>query len=134
MTVIFLTEYNTRCYGVIFQINGWIKVQNFEDISVDKNSIYKANPRETFLGKSKSCMMTENSGAFDKSVFDGNTILLKLVEENDEHRFLYIDGDMISSSLTNDKLYKYISNMGNNLTPYSIAIGWKNLYFLSPRF
>ena len=41
---------------------------------------------------------------------------------------------MVCSFLTNDKFYKYISNMGNNLTPYSIAIGWENIYYLSPYF
>ena len=74
------------------------------------------------------------SGAFNKSVFEGNTILLKISEENDKHRYLYIGGDMICSFLTNDKIYKYILNMGNFLTPYSIAIGWKNKYFLTPHF
>ena len=29
--------------------------------------------------------------------------------------------------LTNDKIYKYISNMGNNSTPFGIAIGWENI-------
>ena len=24
--------------------------------------------------------------------------------------------------------------MGNNLTPYSIAIGWENIYYLTPYF
>ena len=52
------------------------------------------------------------SGAFDKSVFNGNTNLLKISEESDKHRYLYFGGDMICSSLTNDKIYKYISNMG----------------------
>ena len=73
--------------------------------------------------------MTAVLGAFDKSVFDGNTILLKISEENDKHRYLYIGGDMICSFLTNDKFYKYISIMGNNQTPYSIAIVWENIYF-----
>ena len=41
---------------------------------------------------------------------------------------------MICSFLTNDVIYKYISNTGNNLTPYSIAIGEANIYFLSPYF
>ena len=35
---------------------------------------------------------------------------------------------------TNGRIYKYISNMGNNLTPYSIAIGWKKIYFLTRNF
>ena len=49
--------------------------------------------------------MTLMSGALDKSVFDGNTVLLKISEENDKHRYLYIGGDMICSFLTNDNIY-----------------------------
>ena len=41
---------------------------------------------------------------------------------------------MICSFLTNDNFYKYISNIGNNLTPYNIAIGEENIYFLNPHF
>ena len=67
--------------------------------------------------------MTEMSGALDKSVFDGNTNLIKISEENNRHRHVYIGADMICSFLTNDFIYEYISNMGKNLTPYSIAIG-----------
>ena len=74
------------------------------------------------------------SGAFDKSAFDGNTILLKISEENGKHRYVYIGGYMISSFPNNDKIYKYISNMGINLTSYSIAIGYENNYFLTPHF
>ena len=33
------------------------------------------------------------SGAFEKLVIDGNTILLKISEENDKHRYVYIGGD-----------------------------------------
>ena len=134
MTNINLTKYNTKCYGVTFETKGWIKVQKCEALSDDKNIIYKVNSMETFLGKSESCTMTAMSGAFDKSVFDGNTFLLKLSEENDKHRYLYIGGDVRSSFLTNDKIYKCISKMGNNLTPYSIAIGEENIYFLTPCF
>ena len=89
---------------------------------------------ETFLGKSQLCDMTKVSGAEDKEVFDGNTILLKIVEENIKHRYVYIGGDMVCSFLINDRIYKYISNMGNNLTPCSIAIGWENKYYLTPYF
>ena len=74
------------------------------------------------------------SGALDKSVFDGNTTLLKVSEECGRHRYVYIGGNMIRSFLTNDNYYKYISNMGNNLTAYSIAIGEENIYFLTPHF
>ena len=70
----------------------------------------------------------------DKSLFDGNTTLLEIGEENDKHRYLYIGADMICSFITNDKIYKYISNMGTNLTPYIVAVNHENLYFLTPHF
>ena len=67
-------------------------------------------------------------------MFDGNTILLKINEENDKHRYVYIEGNMFCTFLTNDKIYKYVSNMGNNPIPKSIAIGMENIYFLTPYF
>ena len=135
MTIIYVTENNTKCYGITFQNNGMIRVQKLEDVSSDdKNNIYKVNPMETFLGKSQLCDTTKFSGARDKEVFDGNTILLKVSEKNNKYRYVYIGGDKVCSFLTNDKIYKYISNMGNNLTPYSIAIGWENIYYLTPYF
>ena len=89
---------------------------------------------ETFIGKSLLCNMTKFSRAEDKEVFNGNTILLKVGEENNRHRYVYIGGDQVCSFLTNDKIYKYISNIGNNLSPYSIAIGWENIYYLTSYF
>ena len=89
---------------------------------------------ESFLGKSDSCLLTAVSGAFDESVFDGNTNLLKISEKNDKNKYLFIGGDMVCSFLTNDKMYKYISIMGKNLKPYSIATGEENNYFLTPDF
>ena len=38
----------------------------------------------------------------------------------------------IYSFLTNDHILEYISNMGDNMIPYSIAIGEEDIYFLSP--
>ena len=74
------------------------------------------------------------SGAFDKKVFDGNTILLKISEENEKHNQVYIGGDMVCSFMTSDNIYEYISNMGNNLCPYSVATGEENYYLLAPNF
>ena len=79
-------------------------------------------------------MITARSRAFDKSVFDGNTNLLKISEEYGRHRYLYIGGNMICSFVTNDNSYKYISNIEINLTPYSIAISEENISFLTPHF
>ena len=134
MTIKYVAEHNCECLAVTFRNNGMIRVQKLEDVSDDKKIIYEVNPMETFIGKSEDCNMTEFSGARDKEVFNGNTILLKISEENNKHRYLYIGGDKICSFLTNDKIYKYISNMGNNLTPYSIAIGSENIYYLTPYF
>ena len=134
MTIIYVTENNCKRLAVTFKNNGRVRVQKLEDVSGDKNIIYEVNPMETFVGKSLCCDMTEFSGAKDKEVFDGSTILLRVNEENNKHRYVYIGGDMICSFLTNYKIFKYISNMGNNLIPYSIAIGWENIYFLTPYF
>ena len=68
-----------------FRNIGWIKVQKaekVEDISNYEKNIYCVKPLETLLGKSEVCDMTLMSGNLDKSVFDGNTILLKIGEEN----------------------------------------------------
>ena len=86
-----------------------------------------------FLGKSQVCNMTMFSGAFDKKVFDGNTILLKISEENGKKNE-YIGGDTVCSFVTTDNIYEYISNTGNNLCPYSIATGEENYYLLAPNF
>ena len=86
---------------------------------------------ETFLGKSAVCDMTVESGALDKSIFNGNTILLKISEESNRHRYVFIGCKMICSFLTDDNNYKCISNMGKSLTPYSIAIGMQKIFFNS---
>ena len=134
MTIIYVIEKNCECLAVTACNNGMIRVQRLEDVSDDNNTIYEVNPMETFIGKSEDCNMTEFSGARNKEVFNGNTILLKVSEEKNKHRYVYIGGNKVCSFLTNDKIVKYISNMGNNLTPYSMAIGWENIYYLTPYF
>ena len=135
MTVIYITENNCSQYAVTFKNNGYIQVQRFEDISeIDKNIIYSILPMEIFLGKSKVCEMTSHSGAYDKLCHDGNTILVKVDIQNEKNNYVHIDGSMIVSFLTNDNIYKCISNMGNNLSPYSVAIGCENIYYLAPFF
>ena len=104
MTIIYVTECNTKCYAVTARNKGLIRVQKMEAIFNDENIIYEVNPMKTFLGKSQLCSMTEFSGARNKSVFDGNTILLKIGEENNKHRHVYIGGDMVCSFLTDDEI------------------------------
>ena len=134
MTVIYLSELNCECYGVTFESNGCVKAQNFEDILSNEKNVLCVRPIKTLLGESQICDMTEMPGANDKEIFDGNTILLKISEENNGHRYVYIGGDLLCSFLTDDFVYEYTSNMGNNLIPYSIAISMENIYFLTPHF
>ena len=49
----YITENNCECYAVTFQKKAWIKVQKFQDESLDENIIYTVDPMETFLGKSQ---------------------------------------------------------------------------------
>ena len=78
--------------------------------------------------------MTALSGAFDKECFNGNTIFLKVCIENGKNKYVFVGGDMVCSFMTNDNIYEYISNMNNNLTPYSFAIGDEIYYLLTPNF
>ena len=41
---------------------------------------------------------------------------------------------MVCSFMTSDNIYEYISNMGNNLSPFSVATSKKNYYLLAPNF
>ena len=134
MTIIYACESNCERLAVTTRNKGWVRIQRLEDVSNDDNIIYEVNPMETFIGRSEDCNMTEFSGARNTEVLNGNTILLKVNEEHNKHTYVYIGGDKVCSFLTNDQIYKYISNMGNNLTPYSIAIGWEIIYYLPPYF
>ena len=78
--------------------------------------------------------MTTLSGAFNKGCFDGNTYLLKVGIETGKYKYVYIGGDMVCSFMTSDNIYEYISNMGNNLCPYSVATGEQNYYLMTPNF
>ena len=48
--------------------------------------------------------MTGFSGAEDKEVVDGNTILIKIGEEDNKHKYAYLGGDMVFTFLTNHKI------------------------------
>ena len=104
MSIIYATEYNTKCYGVTLQNKGWVRFQKLKDVSEDEKIIYKVNPMETFLGKSQLREMTNISGARDRDVFDGKTILLKIGEENNKRSYVYFGGDMVCSFLTSDRM------------------------------
>ena len=63
---------------------------------------------------------TKFSGAADKnSDFAGNTILLECQRNGDE----YIPGLEILKFKFDDKILDYMSIMGNNMLPFTFAIG-----------
>ena len=70
--------------------------------------------------------MTEFSGALDNPNFDGNTILL----ECEDSKYVYISGLETFDFRTSDKIIEYISLIGNNMTPYALAIGEKFTCFI----
>ena len=41
---------------------------------------------------------------------------------------------MLCSFMTSDNIYEYISNMGNNFCPYSVATREEKYYLLAPNF
>ena len=65
MTVIYLTEYNSRRYALTFEKDVCVRVQNFEDILYYEKNILCVKPSRTILGKSEICELTKVSGAFD---------------------------------------------------------------------
>ena len=74
--------------------------------------------------------MTQFSGANDSSSFYGNTLLLEF--ENNE--YVFISGLEIFKFKMDKKIIDYISLMGNNMVPYTFAVGEKYTYFLSSRY
>ena len=57
MTIKYITENNSKWYGVTHKNNGDVKVQKIKDISNDENTIYSVKPMRRFLGKSQVCNM-----------------------------------------------------------------------------
>ena len=65
------------------------------------------------------------SGANENPNFDGNTILL----EKEDNDYVYISESKNAKFKTNDRIIDYISLMGNNMCPYTFAIG-TNIHIL----
>ena len=84
------------------------------------------------MGKCDVTNMLIKLGSLYKSLFTGNTILLKIIEEKTKNRSVYVGANKIYSFVTNDHILEYISNKGDKMIPYSIAIGEESVYFLSP--
>ena len=122
-----------------------------------KEPFLSFQPKNIFIGKSRVCRMTEESGALNRGQYDGNSILLEMsspLECNSlyvtssecneycfgetiqtEFEFIFLSGYEIVKFCTEDKIIDFISNIGNNMVlVYAIAVGENYTYFLSDHY
>ena len=132
MPVKSLTEYDTKCCRVEIENYDPVKVLKYKNTYDDVITLLCAKPLETFFGRCDVTNKLSKLGSLDDSVVKENTILLKISEKYNKNRYVYIGRDKIYSFTTNDHILKFIYNTGNNMIPYSIAVGEENVFFLSP--
>ena len=125
---IFIIQYKYQSNYLVI-IDGNVNVYKYEKCKFDQ-PILSFEPKHIFFGKSKVCAMTEMSGAGDEIDFGGNTLLL----ESEDNEYVYISGLETSKFKTDDKIIDYISLIGNNMIPYTFAVGEKYTYFLSSHY
>ena len=125
---IFMIQNNYRSKYLVVK-DGDVYVYKFQKSKFDQ-PIHSFKPKHNFIGKSKVCPMIQFSEAKDNSSFDGNTLLL----ECEDIEYVYISGLEIFKFKTDDKIIDYISLIGNNMIPYTFAVGEKYTYFLSSHY
>ena len=96
----------------------------------DQPFLYFHAKKKIFIGKSEICEKTEFSVALNNPNFDGSTIIL----ECEDSKYVYISGIEIFEIRTDDKFLNYVSLMGNNMIPYTFAIGEKYTNFISNHY
>ena len=110
--------------------NDLVKVLKWKKTYDDDTIILCAKPLETFFGRCDETNVLIKLGSLEDSVFNGNTNLSEISEENIKNRYVYIGGDKKYCFVTNDHIPKKFSKMGNNMIPYSIATGEENVYLV----
>ena len=93
-----------------------------------KEPFFSLKPSKIYLGKSRICAMTEMCEARDNHGFAGNTFLLDDSLETNNNEYIFISGFEIIIFTTEDKIMDFISNMGSNMIPYSMARGGKKTH------
>ena len=127
MMDIYMIQHNYQSkYLVMVNENTHVSVYKYERCKFGQPVVF-FKAKNIFIGQSKVCAMIEMSGALDNQHFEGNTILL----ECEDSKYVYISGLEIFEFRTNDKIIDYISLMGNNMIPYTIAVGERYTYFIS---
>ena len=120
--------YRSR-YLVKINKNAYVSVYKYEEIKFDQPFLF-FQAKKIFIGKYKTCMMTEISGAPNNPKFDGNTILL----EYEYSKNIYISRLEIFEFMTSVKIIDYVSLMGNNMTRYVLAVGSRYTYLISTQY
>ena len=121
---IVMIQYNYQSKYLVI-IDGDVYVYKYEKCKFDQPFL-SFRPKHIFIGKSKTCPMAGFSGVNDSSDYDGNTLLL----EFEDNEYVYNSGLEIFKFKTDDKIIDCISLMGNNMFPYTFAMGEKYTYFL----
>ena len=103
-----------------------VNVYKYDGCKFDKPFL-SFQAKNIFIGKSKVFPMTEFSEAEDKEEYNYNTLLL----ECEHNEYVNISGLEVLKFKTGDKIIDYISLIGNNMIPYTFAVGEKFTYFLS---
>ena len=87
-----------------------------------------------FIGKSTGLNSWSNKKnyifdhtIYESKLFDGNSILLKLVD----NKYVFIGHEIYEFKLKNDDIVEeYYSAVGNNDVPYPVILGKKNVYYM----
>ena len=83
-----------------------------------------------FIRRSRICRGTEKSGALDNSKYDGDTFSVENKQKvccfggrfQQELQYVFISVFENIKSATEDKILRFVSNMGNNMIRYTIAV------------
>ena len=116
-----------RPYKVIINNNSQLN-KNSNKIEIFNNYngclIAEYNHIKIWIGESPHTEMTDYSDGYGEK-FIGNSILIEI--QNDYYIFI---GDTIYSFIAENKIIKYVSEVGNNDVPYPYAVDSNNQYYL----
>ena len=68
MTILYLTEHDTKSYGVKIEVDEVVIVQKYKNIFDRGNNILCVKPLKKLLGKCDVTNMLKNLGSLDKSI------------------------------------------------------------------
>lgn len=127
-----------RPFHVILDGSNTIMVQTLTDIVRFSQVEYifigqdRRNPSEvtTTTTTTETTKRTATTTISTTTTTMGNSVLLKLCDEqSDLHKYVFI-GECIYSFYTEEPILHYFSEIGNNDVPYPVALGPSKVYFM----